>query len=119
MNKLNHITVESYYEGDMSPSEIKKLRERYPVLRKHFTSYQHLDVLRNSCEVVALVIDNCVIHTYRGEFTRSYANRLLKIKIIGWDENYLYIIVNNGLNRVKRLDISLPIRDESLVNENE
>ncbi len=119
MNKLNHITVESYYEGDMSPSEIKKLRERYPVLRKHFTSYQHLDVFRRNGEVVALVIDECIIHTHKGEFTRSYANTLLKIRVQGWDDNYLYIIVNNGLNRVKRLDISLPIRDESLVNENE
>lgn len=117
MKKLNHITVENYYEGDLSPSEMKKLRERYPVLKKHFASYQHLEVYRNNCEVVALVIDECIIHTHRGEFSRSYANRLLKIKIVGWDENYLYIIVNNGLNRVKRLDISSPIKDESLVKE--
>lgn len=117
MKELNHFTFESYNECDMTPTEIKKLRQQYPVLRKHFTSYQYLEVYRNNGEVVALVIDNCIIHTYRGEFSRSYANRLLKIKIIGLDENYMYIIVNNGLNKLKRLDISLPIKDKDLISE--
>lgn len=117
MERKELITVESYYEGDLSPSEEKKLRERFPVLKRHFTSYQHLDVFRRNGKVVALVVDGCIIHTHRGEFSRSYANRLLKISVKGWDDNYLYVVVANGLNKVKRLDISLPIEDDSLVNE--
>lgn len=112
MKEQNNIIKESYYEGDLSPSEVKQLRDKYPALKKHFTSFQTLDVFKRNGEVVALRIDDCIIYTHQGEFTRIYANTLLKIRIKDWDSNYLYVVVADELNRVgvlKKLDISLPI----------
>jgi hypothetical protein len=116
MKEQDNVYVERHYKGDMSPSEVKKLGEKYPVLKKHFDSYQYLDVFKRDGEVVALRIDGCIIYTHEGEFYRIYANTLFKIRIQGGDSNYLYVVVPDEFNRIgvlKKLDISLPIKDES------
>lgn len=120
MKEQNNIIAKRYFsyfkdKDDLLPSEIKKLKERYTVLIRYFANFRYIDVVKRNDEVVALIIDECIIYTHRGIFMRWYANRLLKIDIQGWDNNYLYVIVANGLNKVKRLDISLPIKDDELI----
>lgn len=120
MKEQNNIIAKRYFsyvkdKDDLLPSEIKKLKERYTVLIRYFANFRYIDVVKRNDEVVALIIDECIIYTHRGIFMRWYANRLLKIDIQGWDNNYLYVVVANGLNKVKRLDISLPIKDDELI----
>lgn len=122
MREQNNIIAKRYFsyfkdKDDLLPSEIKKLKERYAVLIRYFANFRYIDVVKRNDEVVALIIDECIIYTHRGIFMRWYANRLLKIDIQGWDNNYLYVVVANGLNKVKRLDISLPLKDEELIKK--
>lgn len=118
MKEQNNIIAKRYYKSDLSPSEVKQLRDKYPILKKHFINFQTLDVFKRNGEVVALRIDDSIIYTHEGEFTRIYANTLLKIRIQDWDSNYLYVVVADEFNRtgvLKKLDISLPIKDEELI----